>query len=105
MIGLRQLTIRPQAKHEALERARLDQATDAWKERYKTRAGVEGTISQAARLGMRRTRYPGLNKTHLHHALAATAINLVRLDAWLTGTPLGTTRSSHFTQLDLQLTA
>ncbi|MEV0595405.1 transposase, partial [Nonomuraea cavernae] len=78
--------------------------TDDWKERYKIRAGVEGTISQAVRSGMRRTRYLGLNKTHLANALSAAAINLIRMDAWLTQTPLGATRASHFTQLDLGLT-
>lgn len=41
-IGLRQLTIRPKAQHEALERARREQLTDDWKERYKIRAGIEG---------------------------------------------------------------
>jgi transposase len=100
-IGLRQLTVRPRDQHEALERARAEQHTDAWKERYKVRAGVEGTISQAVRMGMRRSRYIGLAKTHLGTALTACAINLVRLDEWLTGTPLGTTRTSHFTDLEL----
>jgi transposase len=104
-IGLRQLTIRPKAQHEALERARREQLTDDWKERYKIRAGVEGTISQAVRAGIRRTRYLGLNKTHLANALSAAAINLIRLDAWLTETPLGATRVSHFARLDLALTA
>ncbi|MFD1548069.1 transposase, partial [Nonomuraea guangzhouensis] len=98
-IGLRQLTIRPKAQHEALERARREQLTDDWKERYKIRAGVEGTISQAVRAGIRRTRYLGLNKTHLANALSAAAINLIRLDAWLTQTPLGATRVSHFARL------
>jgi transposase len=36
-----------------------------------------------------RTRYRGLPKTHLQHVLTALALNLVRVDAWLTGTPLG----------------
>ncbi|KOV67857.1 transposase, partial [Streptomyces sp. AS58] len=50
--------------HEALVEARTEQETAAWKERYKHRAGIEGTISQAvARCGMRRTRYTGLRKT------------------------------------------
>ena len=30
-------------------------------------------------------RYRGRAKTHLHHALTAMAVNLVRVDAWLTG--------------------
>lgn len=100
-IGLRQLTIRPRDQHEALEQARAEQQTDAWKERYKIRAGVEGTISQAALMGMRRTRYIGLAKTHLGIVLTACAINLTRLDSWLTDTPMGTTRTSRFTDLEL----
>lgn len=43
----RRLTLRPREEHEALRQARAGQDTDTWKERYKTRAGVEGTISQA----------------------------------------------------------
>jgi hypothetical protein len=31
----------------------------------------------------------GLAKTHLQHVLTALALNLVRLDAWLTGIPPG----------------
>ncbi|MFJ9843506.1 transposase [Kitasatospora sp. NPDC101155] len=78
------------------------QLTDQWQQRYNTRAGVEGTISQAVRrTGIRRTRYTGLAKTHLGNLLAATAINLIRLDAWLTNTPLGKTRTSHLAALDL----
>ncbi|MFH9963772.1 hypothetical protein ACH4PR_20695 [Streptomyces mirabilis] len=42
-----------------------------------------------------------LPKTHLGHIFAATAINIIRLDAWLTATPLGKTRTSHLAQLDL----
>jgi hypothetical protein len=67
--------------------------------RYATRAGVEGTIAQAVhRVGARRTRYRGLPKARLHTILAAAALN-----AWLTGTPLATTRTSHFSQLALAL--
>ncbi len=32
--------------------------------------------------------------------LSATAVNLIRVDAWLNGTPLGTTRISHLARLD-----
>ncbi len=63
---------------------------------------MEGTISQAVRrTRIRRTRYTGLPKTHLGHVFAATAINIIRLDAWLTETPLGQTRTSHLARLDL----
>ena len=72
----RQLTLPLQAQYLALESARQRQETKAFKEAYATRAGVEGTISQAAyALEMRRTRYRGLTKTHLQHVATAAAIN------------------------------
>jgi transposase len=96
----RRLTLRPREEHEALRRARADQDTDTWKDRYKTRAGIEGTISQAVgRCGLRRSRYRGLAKTSLQHQLTGAAINLTRIDAHLTGTPRARTRTSHFAAL------
>jgi transposase len=102
----RKLTLRHRDQHEALEHARTEQTTDTWKQRYTIRAGIEGTIHQAVTTsGIRRSRYIGLSRTHLAHVLAATAINLVRLDAWWTGTPLGKTRTSHLAALDFELAA
>jgi hypothetical protein len=66
------------------------------------RAGVEGTISQAVfALGMRRTRYRGLSKTHLQHVATSAAINLKRALAWLDGEPRSGTYRSHFARLAL----
>ncbi|MEV0053750.1 hypothetical protein AB0H34_25025, partial [Saccharopolyspora shandongensis] len=56
-----------------------------------------------AATGIRRSRYLGLPKTHLAHVFTATAINLIRLDAWWTQTPPGKTRTSHLARLDLTL--
>lgn len=96
----RRLTLRPREEHEALRQAHAEQDTGTWKERYKTRAGIEGTISQAVgRCGMRRSRYHGLAKTSLQHQLTGAAINLARIDAHLTGTPRARTRTSHFAAL------
>jgi transposase len=96
----RRLTLRPREEHGALRQARADQDTDTWKERYKTRAGIEGTISQGVgRCGLRRSRYQGLAKTTLQHQLTGAAINLARIDAHLTGTPRARTRTSHFAAL------
>ncbi|MEU6011572.1 transposase [Streptomyces sp. NPDC047453] len=98
----RSLTLLPREQQEVLDLRRQEQQTEKWKKRYDTRAGVEGTISQAVhRTGIRHTRYTGLAKTHLGNVLAATAINIIRLDAWLTGTPLGKTRASHLARLEL----
>ncbi|MFD3939172.1 IS1182 family transposase [Streptomyces sp. NPDC058611] len=98
----REITLRRRAEHEAVQTARREQQTDAWKDRYKIRAGVEGTISQGVgRCGLRRSRYQGLAKTSLQHQLTGAAINLARIDAHLTETPRARTRTrtSHFAAL------
>lgn len=99
--GPRGLTIRAQAQHTALQARRRAQTTPEFQEVYSQRAGVEAVFSQGTRRsGMRRSRYIGLDKTHLQNILIATALNFVRVDAWLEGIPLATTRASRF--LDLQ---
>lgn len=96
----RELRLRQHDEHHALRAARAEQQTDAWKERYKIRAGVEGTIAQGIhRCGLRRSRYRGLAKTSLQHQLTGAAINLARIDAHLTETPRARTRTSHFAAL------
>ena len=102
----RQLSLRPREVHQAVQEARAEQETDQWAERYKIRAGVEGTMRQTTHVtGIRRARYRGLAKTRLEHAIAATAINLIRLDAWWTGHPLDRTRTTHLQRLDFTLAA
>ena len=91
----RVLHVRPQAAHEALQARRHEQETPAFRQAYQTRAGIEGTLSQAVRgMGIRRARYDGLPKTQVQHVLTAVAINLVRMDAVLTETSRGKTRRS-----------
>jgi transposase len=98
----RVLHVRPQAAHEALQRRRQEQETPLFRQAYQTRAGIEGTLSQAVRgMGIRRTRYDGLHKTQVQHVVTAVAINLVRIDALLTQTPRGKTRQSNFMRLAL----
>lgn len=83
--GVRVVTFKPQAIYETLQAARERQETEAFKEKYKQRAGIEGTISQGTRtFGLRRSRYLGLAKTHLQHIATATAMNLARAISWLT---------------------
>ena len=80
----RQITVKPQAQYEAIEAARRRQETEAYKALYALRAGVESTISQGVRrFDLRRSRYIGLARTHLQQTLNATAMNLVRIAAWL----------------------
>ena len=96
----RRLTVRPRDQHEALQAARQRQTTEPFKDAYAARAGVEGTLSQGVRdCNLRRSRYIGLVKTRLHHLLAATAINLLRIGAWLAGRPRAKTRRSAFVAL------
>src|SRR2546427_12183057 len=73
-----------------------------FREKYRSRAGIEGTISQGVRaFGLRRSRYRGMEKTHFQHLVIATAINVVRTLAWLDGEPLAKTRTSKFAALAL----
>ena len=98
----RQLTVRLQAYHEALQAARHRQETTEFKAQYTLRAGVESSLSQGVRcFDLRRSRYLGLARTHLQQLLTATAMNVVRIIAWLWGQPLGERRRSpgHFAQL------
>ncbi|MFG2883615.1 transposase, partial [Streptomyces sp. NPDC048297] len=57
--------------------------------------GAEGTISHGVQAcGLRRSRYRGLGKTSLQHQPTGAAINLTRINAWLTDTPRAHTRTS-----------
>jgi len=96
----RQLTVRPQAHHKAIQAARQRQETAEFTAQYARRAGIEGTHTQAIRrCGIRQCRYIGQAKTHLQHVLTATALNLVRVAAWLDDAPRATTRRSTFATL------
>jgi transposase len=95
--GRRELALRPKEQYLALQSARAHQKTLHFKERYNVRAGIEGTLSQGIEVGgMRRSRYIGLAKTHLQNVVIATALNVLRLVAWLWDVPRAKTRTSHF---------
>jgi len=85
--------------------ARTAEATTGFQADYARRAGVEGTMHQAASHGARRARYRGLPKTRLDHIYMACALNLLRLHAYWTGTPLDRRRTSHLARLELALAA
>jgi transposase len=98
----RQLTVRPQAHHEAMQAARQRQETPEFKEKYALRSGVESSLSQGIRrFALRQSRYRGLARTHLQQLLTATAMNIVRVIAWLKGKSLGERRRKpgHFARL------
>jgi transposase len=87
-------------EYEALQAARARMHEPAWQERYRVRAGIEGTLSQGVRsLGMRRSRYIGRAKTGLQEVCIAVAMNLARVGAWLDGRPRAKTRVTRFAAL------
>jgi transposase len=101
----RQLTVPPRDLAQAQAAARAAEKTIPFQADYARRAGVEGTMHQAASHGARRARYRGLPKTRLDHVYMACALNLIRLEAFWTGTPLDRRRTSHLARLELGLAA
>jgi transposase len=101
----RQLTILPRDLAEAQAAGRADEKTISFRADYARRAGIEGTMHQAASHGARRARYRGLSKTSLDHAFMAAALNLIRLCAYWNGAPLDRQRTSHLARLELGLAA
>lgn len=65
--------------HDHLQQRRREMQTEAFQEAMKQRNGIEGTISEFARNGGRRTRYRGLSKTSLCNYLHGAALNIKRL--------------------------
>jgi transposase len=101
----RQLSLLPRDLAQAQAAARAAEKAIPFQADYARRAGVEGTMSQAASHGARRARYRGLPKTRLDHVYMACALNLLRLEAFWTGTPLDRRRTSHLARLELSLVA
>jgi transposase len=99
----RTVTVRVKEHHEALKMAREREGTADFKEQYAKRAGIEGTVSRAVRTcDVRRSKYIGLTKTHLHHLLSATSLSFLRVGEWLMAIPKATTRRSSFARLMAQ---
>ena len=91
------MTLQPQERLQARLSARQREHTEAFKEGYRHRAGIEGTHSRGTRtMGLRRSRYFGLQKTHLGHVAISTAINVLQLMSWLRGEAPAQTRTSPF---------
>jgi transposase len=86
--------------YQALEQTRKKLGSFEGRNECKKRAGIEGTISQGVRRGtLRRSRYRGLEKTHLQEVATAAAINIVRTVNFLNLKPLAKTRVSRFARL------
>ena len=96
----RKLSLLPREEHELLIASRKQQRLPEWKNLYSKRAGIEGTFSQGVRsVGLRRSRYRGLPKTHVQNIAIACAINLQRLTDYWNGIPPAPTRTSAFARL------
>ena len=96
----RELLLMDRTRQEATERARVQQTTASFARTYALRAGIESTHAQAIRrCDLRNARYRGLAKTRFQHVLTATALNLIRVGAWLADTPRAPTRRSPFARL------
>jgi len=66
--------------YERLVARRAEAQTPAFREKLKTRAGIEATLSELVRShGLRHHRYRGDAKRHFEHLLKAAACNLKRL--------------------------
>ncbi len=96
----RTLSFHEQPVFETVQQRKREQHTEIFRKRYGKRAGVEGSISQCVfALGMRRSRYRGLDKTHLQFVLTAAAMNLSRVLNWHNEKPRSQTRFTRFGQL------
>ena len=75
-------------------------SSEEGRQKYRKRAGVEGSLSQAVRRSdLRHARYRGLAKTHLQHVATAAALNIVGVINHLDKKPLARTRVSRFARL------
>jgi transposase len=98
----RLLQLRPREQHQILEQQRFRQAQRDYQVLLDGRAGIEATLSQAVRaFELRRTRYFGLDKTHLQQLLTVVGLNLVRLFDWWQGRSPITKRQSPLAKLKL----
>jgi hypothetical protein len=96
----RRITIHPEPIHNARMAAHTAQDTDTWRRTYNSRAGIEGTISEAVRgPNLRHARYRGTAKQHLQNVFAAMANNIGRPAAWYDTTPTTPRRPTRIHQL------
>jgi transposase len=96
----RTLSFHEEGLFKLVQQRKQEQHTPEWRKRYGKRAGVEGTISQCVfALDTRRSRYRGMDKTHLQFVLTAAATNLTRVWNWYAETPRAQTRVTRFGKL------
>lgn len=71
--------------HDLLQARRRQMKTEEFRQKFRRRSAIEGTISEFARLGGRRTRYRGLTRTTLANYFQGAAVNAnrwIRLVQW-----------------------
>jgi transposase len=96
----RTLSFHEEGLFKLVQQRKQEQHTPEWRKRYGKRAGVEGTISQCVfALDMRRSRYRGMDKTHLQFVLTTAAMNVTRVLNWLNEKPRSQTRITRFGKL------
>ena len=96
----RTLSFHEEDLFKLVQQRKQEQHTPEWRKQYGKRAGVEGTISQCVfALDTRRSRYRGMDKTHLQFVLTAAAMNLTRVVNWLSEKPRSQTRTTRFGKL------
>lgn len=78
-----------QEVEEALQQRRRDQRTPEFLTRYARRSGIEGTIAQAVKMGMRHARSRGKDTIFLQASCIAAAINVARLNDYFVRTQVG----------------
>lgn len=97
----RTVSFHEEAIFKAVQQRKQEQHSEEFRKRYGKRAGIEGTISQGVfAIGMRRSRYRGLDKTHLQFIFTAAAMNITRAMNWLNGKPRKTTQPTKFGRLN-----
>jgi len=82
----RNTTISYDAKALRLSRRRTKEKTEAFREAYRFRAGVEGTMSDLDRVtGIKHLRVRGMRPVRVAAVLKATGLNILRASAFRTG--------------------
>jgi hypothetical protein len=88
------------AHHAEIVRGRQRQASERFRDLYRRRAGIEATFSDMMRThGGRRTPYRGRIKSESRYLMAATAMNLRRVEGWRSGRPVARHRVSRLGRL------
>jgi transposase len=101
----RSIAVRPQPQYAALQERRALETTRQYAARVRQAGGSRGhhLAGGPSLRRLRRSRYRGLERTHLGHVLTAAALNYARVADWLGGTPRSHTRQTPFAVLMAQL--